>query len=339
MACHLITGDDESLILTAVGELVKQLVGDGDRTLMVDDFDGEEYELRSVVDAAQTAPFLTDTRIVVARGVGRFNTDDVASLVAYLADPLPSTELVLLAGGGRMAKSLTDALKAAKAITVATAAPTRARERSAWFDEQIKAAGLRLDAQAVQQLAGWLGEDAGRLQGILDTLLSTYGDGKVLRAADVMPFLGDAGGVPPWDLTDAIDRGDDFAVDDRGDAIDRGDTTASLQLLQRMMRAGDRHPLQVMSILHGHYTKLLSLDGSGARDEASAAAAMGIKPGFPAKKALDQYRKIGGGAVTRAVGLLAQADLDLRGAKEWPEELVMEVLVARLSRLASSGRR
>ena len=70
MACHLITGDDESLILTAVGELVKQLVGDGDRTLMVDDFDGEEYELRSVVDAAQTAPFLTDTRIVVARGVG-----------------------------------------------------------------------------------------------------------------------------------------------------------------------------------------------------------------------------------------------------------------------------
>ena len=324
MACHLITGDDESLILTAVGELVKQLVGDGDRTLMVDDFDGEEYELRSVVDAAQTAPFLTDTRIVVARGVGRFNTDDVASLVAYLADPLPSTELVLLAGGGRMAKSLPDALKAAKAITVATAAPTRARERSGWFDEQIKAAGLRLDAQAVQQLAGWLGEDAGRLQGILDTLLSTYGDGKVLRAADVMPFLGDAGGVPPWDLTDAIDR---------------GDTTISLQLLHRMMRAGDRHPLQVMSILHGHYTKLLSLDGSGARDEASAAAAMGIKPGFPAKKALDQYRKIGGGAVTRAVGLLAQADLDLRGAKEWPEELVMEVLVARLSRLASSGRR
>ena len=40
-----------------------------------------------------------------------------------------------------------------------------------------------------------------------------------------------------------------------------------------------------------------------------------------------------------AVGLLAQADLDLRGAKEWPEELVMEVLVARLSRLAGTARR
>ena len=324
MACYYLTGDDESLMLTAIGDLVKSLVGPGDRTLMVDDFDGDDYELRAVVDASQTSPFLTDKRVVVARGVGRFNADDVATLVAYLGDPLPTTDLVLVGGGGRVPKALTDALKKAGATTIDTSPPSRARERSGWFDEQIKAAGLKLDAQAVQLLATWLGEDAGRLQGILDTLHSTYGDDKTLRSADVSPFLGDAGGVPPWDLTDAIDR---------------GDTTVSLQLLHRMMRAGERHPLQVMSILHGHYSKLLSLDGSGARDEASAAAAMGIKPGFPAKKAFDQYRKLGGGAVTRAVGLLAQADLDLRGAKEWPEELVMEVLVARLSRLAGSGRR
>ena len=31
---------------------------------------------------------------------------------------------------------------------------------------------------------------------------------------------------------------------------------------------------------------------------------------------------------------LARADLDLRGAKAWPPELVMEVLVARLARLS-----
>lgn len=324
MACYYITGDDESLMLSAIGDLLKKLVGDGDRSLMVDDFDGEDYEVRAVVDAAQTAPFLTEKRVVVARGIGRFNADDVASLVVYLDDPLPSTDLVLLAGGGRIAKALTDALKRAGASTISTLPPSRATERSGWFDEHIKAAGLKLDVQATKLLASWLGEDAGRLQGILDTLHSTYGNDKKLTAAEVAPFLGDAGGIPPWDLTDAIDR---------------GDTTVSLQLLHRMLRAGDRHPLQVMSILHGHYTKLLSLDGSGARDEASAAAAMGIKPGFPAKKALDQFRKIGGGAVTRAVGLLAQADLDLRGAKEWPEELVMEVLVARLSRLAGASRR
>ena len=46
MAIYLITGDDESLVLSAIGDLVKKLVGDGDRTLMVDDFDGEDFEVR-----------------------------------------------------------------------------------------------------------------------------------------------------------------------------------------------------------------------------------------------------------------------------------------------------
>jgi DNA polymerase III subunit delta len=324
MAVHLITGDDESLMLSAVSDVVHRLVGDGDRSLMVDEFDDEEYEVRSVVDAAQTPPFLTETRVVVARGVGRFGAEDVAPLVAYLGDPLPSTELVLVAGGGRMAKALTDAVKKSGGHVVDTMPPTRARERGGWFEEQVIAAGLKLDHQALALLASWLGEDAGRVQGILDTLASTYGDSRTLKVVDVEPFLGDAGGVPPWDLTDAVDR---------------GDTTKSLLLLHRMMRAGERHPLQVMAILHSHYTKLLTLDGANATDESSAAAVLGIKAGFPARKALDQYRKLGNAGVVRAIGLLAQADLDLRGAKEWPDELVMEVLVARLSRLAGSTRR
>lgn len=318
MSVHVVSGDDPSLAGAALSELVHRLVGDGDRSLMVDEFDGDDYEVRAVVDAAQTPPFLTERRVVVARGVGRFNADDVAPLVALLGDLLPTTELVLATGGGRLPKSLSDALKRAGAETIDSAPPSKARDRANWFEDQVAAAGLRLDAHAVNRLSTWLGEDAGRLAGILDTLVSAYGTGHLLRLADVEPFLGEAGGVPPWELTDAIDK---------------GNTAVALRALERMMGGGERHPLQVMAILHGNYTKLLALDGSGARDEASAAAAMGIKPGFPARKALDQYRRLGGAKVIRAINLLAQADLDLRGAKDWPEPLVMEVLVARLSRL------
>ena len=322
MTVHLLSGDDESLVLSGLSELVHRLVGTGDRSLMVDEFDAADYELRAVVDAAQTPPFLTDHRVVVAREIGRFNADDVAPLVAYLSDPLPTTHLVLVAGGGRIAKALADAIKAAGALTVDTNPPSKAKDRTAWIEQQFVASGLRVDAQALQAIGAWMGEDAGRLQGVVDTLVSTYGTSGKLRLDEVRPFLGEAGGVPPWDLTDAIDR---------------GDTTRSLELLHRMTSAGGRHPLQVMAILHGHYTKLLKLDGADARDEASAAAVLGIKPGFPARKALDQYRRLSGTGVTRAIGLLAQADLDLRGAKDWPESLVMEVLVVRLSKLAGGA--
>ncbi len=322
MALHVITGDDESLVHAAVSDLVHRLVGDGDRTLMVDDFSSDDYELRAVVDAAQTMPFLTDRRVVVARNVGRFTAEDVVPLVAYIGDQLPSTDLVLVSGGGRIAKALTDAAKQGGATTLNTAPPSSKRDRSIWIEEQVGAVGIRLDSSALALLGSWMGEEAGRLAGVLDTIQSMYGTDRKLSAADIEPFIGDAGSVPPWDLTDAIDR---------------GDTKTALELLARMIQS--RHPLQVMATLHNHYVRLLKVDGTDANSEEAVAAVLGIKPGFPARKVLDQMRRLGSGGIARAVALLAQADLDLRGQRDLPEELVMEVLVARLSRLAPAPAR
>lgn len=318
MSVHLLTGEDESILRTKVLDLVHLLVADGERSLMVDEFDGEEYEIRVVVDAAQTMPFLTDKRIVLARNIGRFSADELTPLIGYLTSPLDSTDLVMVAGGGRLAKKLTDAVSAAGGHTVNTNPPSRPADRQAWVRSQAEERGLRLDGPAAARIAEQLGEDVGRLEGILGVIRSTYGEGQRISVADVEPFLGEAGGVPPWDFTDAIDS---------------GQTAKALTLMGRMIHAGERHPLQVTAILHGHYGKLARLDGVDARSEDDAAAAIGIKPGFPAKKALANYRRLGGTGIRKAVQLLAKADLDLRGDTDLPPEIVMEVLVARLSRL------
>ncbi len=322
MTVHLIVGDDASLVSAAVSDLVHRLVGDGDRSLMVDSFDGEEYEMHSVVDAAQTAPFLTERRVVVARDIGRFSADDSAALVRYLGEPLDSTELVLVGGGGRLAKAVTDAVKKAGGAVVETSPPSKKQDRQHWVEQQAAEAGVRLDGAAISLITAWLGEDVGRIGGLLDTLESTFGLDKMLRPADITPFLGDAGDVPPWDLTDAIDR---------------GDTKSALSLLHRMVGAGERHALVVMAILFTHYGRLLRLDGAEAHDEATAAVVLGVKPSFQVKKAVELYRTLGSGPVHRAIELLARADLDLRGARDWPDTLVMEVLVARLSRLGAGA--
>jgi DNA polymerase-3 subunit delta len=317
MAIYLLTGDDESLVRTAVADLVRDLVGDGDRAIMVDEFDGDEYELRMVVDAAQTMPFLTDKRVVVARNVSRFNADDLPALLGYLGDPLDTSDLVLAEGGdGRMSKKIIDGVKAAGTV-IATAPPKKAGDRAMWIRDQITHAGLKIEPRALQLLTDWLGEEPGRLDGVLATLRGAFGEGVTVSAADVEPFLGEAGGVPPWDFTDAISA---------------GDTTKALTLMGRMIHGGKRHPLQIMSTLHNHYASMARLDGAHARTEQDAAAATGLK-GFPAKKALQNYNRLGGASTKRAMELLVQADLDLRGAKDLDAELVMEVLVARLSKL------
>ena len=313
---HLVRGDDESLVSQAVHDIVSRLVGDGDHALVVAEFDGDDYDLAAVLDAARTPPFLTERRVVVARGIGRFTAEQLVPLASYVADPTPTTDLVLAATGERLPKLLLDALKNAGAVVEDVGART-AKDRRDWLEERFATAPVRLDTSAKALVSAWLGEDLGRLSSLFETLEGMAGPGARLTADDVAPYLGTAGSVPPWDLTDAIDR---------------GDTAAALGMLARMSGAGGRHPLVVMAILHGHYGRMLRLDGAGITDRSTAASVLKTAP-FQGQKALEQSRRLGHDGVVRAMTLLAQADLDLRGAKDWPEELVMEVLVARLSRL------
>lgn len=334
---HLVKGADDVLRGEALTTLLNELVGTDDRSLVLDEFDLDMTTLGAAVDAAQTIPFLTDRRIVAVRKFGRFSkNDEVQSLVDYLDDPLSSSTVVLVwekavspAEGGesatktpRIPANLTKAIKAAGGIVHDTDAPT-GRNLAGWVNEQLAAAGLNIEPRGKDRIVESLGEDAGALVGLIERIKPVFGDGARITAEDLGPYLGRAGGVPPWELTDAIDSGR------VPDALDK---------LQRMMGAGDRHPLAVMATLQSHYLRMLRLDGANARNEKDAAEVLGIKGStFPAKKALTQQRKLGSTGVQRAVRLLAQADIDLRGARAWPGDLVMEVLVARLTRL-SRGR-
>lgn len=323
LPAYLVRGDDPTLRADAVRALVAELVGEDDATLAVEDHDApDDGSTGPIADAASTPPFLTARRVVVARDVSSYSTEALEPLLRYLAAPLDTTSVVLVAGDkGRIAPRLLTAVKAVGHV-VETAVPTNRKGRSSWMATHLRDAPVRLAPAAQQQLEAHLGEDLGRLGNLLEALAAAYGRGARIEPDDLAPFLGEAGSVPPWDLTDAVDR---------------GDTAASLAALGRVTGAGGRHPLALMATLHSHYARMLRLDGAGVGDEAAAAAVLGVAP-FPARKALDQARRLGHDGIADAIALLAQADLDLRGGKAWPEQLVLEVLVARLSRLRRARR-
>jgi DNA polymerase-3 subunit delta len=314
----LVRGSDPSLVRAAVASLVDELVGSEDRGLTVDEYAGEGYEVVALADAAQTPPFLTDRRVVVGRDLHNFKADDLAPLVAYLADPLPTTALVLVWESGAVPKGLADAIKKCGGTTLDSNPGTRANDQRSWLKEQVGESGLLLDGAAVDLVASTLGQDLGRVPGVLATLVSTFGVGARLHADDVRPYLGEAGGVAPWDLTDAIDQ---------------GDIATAIEVLHRIHPAN--HALVVMANLHSHVQRMLALDGADVTSEKEAAELLGIRGStFPAKKALQQGRKVGGPKLAQAIGLLAQADVDLRGGKAGPDDVILEVLVARLAQLS-----
>ena len=109
-----------------------------------------------------------------------------------------------------------------------------------------------------------------------------------------------------------------------------------------MLSAGESHPA-------GHpgpAPQALPPDAAAGRlgrDLAEQAAeVLGIKSAFPAKKALAQANRLGSARIARAVGLLAEADLDLRGTTGlrgnwwsrcwWPGSAAWSVRAARAGR-------
>ncbi|HTJ75375.1 MAG TPA: DNA polymerase III subunit delta [Acidimicrobiales bacterium] len=319
---YLVRGDQGVLVADAIKALVTELAGGGEPSLAMEELSGDEYTVGALVDAAQTPPFFGDRRIVVARDVGRFSTHDVEPLVAYLRDPMPTTSLVLVAGGGQVARPLVEAVR--KTGHVVDAGVPGGKGRSTWLAARLKAAPVRLDGRAAAMVGDHLGEDVDRLGSLMEMLAAAYGPGSRIGPDELVPFLGGAGSVAPWELTDAIDR---------------GDAAVALAVLRRLTGPGGRHPLVILATLHTHFARMLRLDGAEVADEAGAAAVLGMTGGstYPAKKALVQVRRLGHAPVARAIHLLAEADLALKGAVEWPAEVVLEVLVARLSALARSA--
>jgi DNA polymerase III subunit delta len=324
---YLVRGDDQALIAQAARVLIDRLVGDSSVALVVEEHGGpgaDEIEIGRVLDGYTTPPFLVSRRVVVVRDAGKLNAADAARLVDVLADPMPAAVLVLVAGGGTVPQALTKKVGAVGEIV--DAAVGTGRERSRWLTQHAKDAPVHLDAAATARLGEHLGQDLGRLEGILATLAAAYGTGANVNLERLEPFLGSAGAVPPWDLTDAVDT---------------GNTDEALAGLQRMTNAGGRAAPEILAILHRHYADLLRLDGADITDPDEAATLLGIRSSYVAKKALGQSRSLGSERIGQAVRFVADADLDLKGRTGLSHELVLEILVARLSRLSRTrvGRR
>ncbi len=122
------------------------------------------------------------------------------------------------------------------------------------------------------------------------------------------------------------------------DAIDRGDPSAALGVLHRMTDAGGLSAVEVLFSLHRHYANMLALDGATISSGEEAAQLLAVNSAFVGKKALEQSRRLGSARIGQAIELLAVADLDVKGATGLPAELVVEILVARLSRQTRQNR-
>jgi DNA polymerase-3 subunit delta len=346
---YLVKGGDPILRDREVARLVDDLVGNEDRTLLVeeytvpakataagagpdDDAPAEDVAgagpiVAAVVNAAQSPPFMTSKRVVVVRDYEALPADAVAPIVGVLGDLLDTTDIVFVAGaGGRVVKALADALADANVRGGASEKLTDVLQR------ELDRAGLTVRGDAARVVIEHLGDDAGRIAALVDLWESTFGAGTHLELDDVTPYLNEVGAVKPFELTNRIEE---------------GDVAGALEVLHRLLTVTSptqpkpMHPLQVLGILAGRYRKLARLDRDSVNTVDDAHRVWGGKSSYPAKKALEATRALGSDGFARAFAELHRADVGIKGATGLPEDAVLEITVARLANLhrGAGGRR
>ena len=326
---YLIRGDEPSIVSRELEKLITSLLENEDKSLVVeelleDDYqtDSEIYSVESLVSAIQTVPFLTRKRIVIGRDFARFSKkEDLEPLFAYMKDPIETNYLILvwekgakLQRANQIPKSLIEAVNGCGEVIDIRVG----RKVNGWIREQVGESSIMLDEASITLLEKSVGEEIARIPAILATLESVFGSGSDLQSSDIEPYIGQAGNVVPWELTDRITT---------------GNAASALGILTRMQGNGAQHQMQILGFLSNHYFRILQLSGRSGVTSEEAANLLGDKSAYRAKKTLSEANRLGPEKSKRAIQLLAEADVNLRGGTGVPAETVMEVLVARLSSL------
>ena len=296
-----------------------------DHALVVEEIGGgpgDDLDVGAVVDACLTPPFLIDRRVVVVRDAGRLLTADAPRLVEVVQDPLPTTVLVLVGGGGTVPAPLVKAVTAAgQVIDVADEqAPGTARPGCT---STSATAPVKLEPRAADLLADHVGEDLGRVEGLLGALARRLRRGGAISADDLAPYLGEAGNVAPL-------RADRRHRQGRARPGPRGAAPHA-----RRRRAGARSRCSPRCT--GTSPTCWCSTGDDVAAASEAAAAPRLRALRRPRRRWSSHAASGSARIAEAINLIAEADLDVRGASGLAAEIVVEILVARLAARPGRG--
>ncbi len=317
-------GNNEIIVNDALHTLVGETLDGLDPAMALEDFtvnddtltsDERENFVQRIVTALNTPPFLVSHRVVVVRNAFALAKGNIEVLSRWIESPVPDVTLIL-AGTATKSHALLKVVGRSIDTTVGF------KEGESFVKEKFRENKLRVDPSAIGPIMDRLGEEVERVDALARTLWSVFGDSKI-GFSEIEPYLGEMGNVPEWDLTDCIDR---------------GRTAEAVKTARRMLDSEGRVPVQVVGILQRHYLRLAQLQNSGAATTAAVSSLLGIKE-YPAKKLLSTFNALGTDRVARALELVAQADIDLKGATALEPILVMEILVARLAKMSEGARR
>ncbi len=205
LPAYLLYGDEEFLLQEAVDLLTSKVVDPESRVFNGNVVYCRDPPVSDIVNLAQTLPFMSAKRLVIAKDLDALKAAELEELIAYLKDPSPSTCLVLISNQGKYEKkSVITAVESHGAVTRFYALLDR--ELVAWIESWARARGLSLQRDAASYLWQTIGNDLQKIGNELQKVEIFIKERKTITLDDVKTVTGDFREYTSFDLADAIGR-------------------------------------------------------------------------------------------------------------------------------------
>jgi DNA polymerase-3 subunit delta len=338
-AGYVLAGDETFLLDRCRAAVLKALVPPDLRDFCLSDFDLSGSSIFEVLDRAQTPSLMAPFQVIFVRNVRQLYTrgakkEEFAALDRYFRSPNPQALLIFVADfiripGDIRRMEMEDKTKFERITEtlgehcgMVELARVGDEDAMRWTVTTAQEAGARMEPDAARELVDALGADMMMIASEIEKLLLyTLGRGRI-TLGDVETMVLGAKQRSLYELTDAIS------------ARDRVRALALLHGLLNSSDGGEDSAIGHLYMLARTFRQMLVILEKNVRDSRAIWQALwqGFRmPPFAADDLIRQARRYKSRReLTRALRLVARADLDLRSSPP-DKRLVLERLVYELA--------
>jgi DNA polymerase-3 subunit delta len=310
---YLLVGPERYLRRVAVQTITETALN----ATLIREFNESSFSLltdsvRSAIAAAEQLPMMSERRVVRVRDFARLRDADEDVLIAYLANPSPSTVMIFTADDLDKRKKSTKALL--DACTVVDFSPLKDSEAKAWAKTYLKSLKSAADDQVLSEIINLVGTDVQTLANELDKLTSAALDTGRITADLVDELIGRTRELSNFEL---------------GDHLLANNRKRALETLHRLLDDG-AEPVMLIGLIAGNYHRLAlgkHLLARGGREEVFRNISM---PPFKRDAYISTLQRSDAKKLARGIQLTAAADLAIKTSQATPR-LQLELLVCALA--------
>ncbi len=296
-AFYLVLGSEGALSDRAINKLTAELK---EKNCEITNLFAGETIVGDIADALAPSLF-SDRRALILRDLQDLPEENREEITRYLSDPDETMTVVFVHKGGVKGKALLDAIKKVKPEIILCEPLKKEVEKEGFVKELFLDIGRKASPGAVTALVGALGSDMRELRAAVSQI-----------AADAPP------GVIDELIIDKFHQGRiETTGFDVADATLDGNLSGALIALRSALETGT-DPVMITSAIASALRSLAKVSGANRGVKSfELAGQLGMAP-WQIDKARRQLHRWSPGAIADAVGVIATADAEVKGAASDP---------------------